>query len=303
VLPYRDKYLAAFKAWSEPYLAAISEPEIRLEIRLFIAWSQERDLAVRAEAGRLEASRANRARDTIAGGLRFLRFLAARDKTLADLEQSDVDDWFAEASHAGIAYDYLVFAVAHRRCPRVRIPQSRRALSAGTPLPRLTEIVTRLVEDESIELADRVAGLLVLLFAQTMTRVAGLRVSAIVVGNGEVSVNLGEHPVPLPEPVALIFSSYLNQRVRMGTTNSKTDYLFPGGRAGQHVTAFQMTKRLNALGITKAERQGALTHLVSEAPAAVVAKATGYALGTTAARSALFGSDWALYAALKSSAR
>jgi hypothetical protein len=302
VLPYRDKYLAAFKAWSEPYLAAISEPEIRLEIRLFIAWSQERDLVVRAEAGRLEASRTNRARDTISGALRFLRFLAARDKALVDLEQCDVDDWFAEASHPSIAHDYLVFAVAHRRCRRVRIPQSRRPFSAGTPLPRLTELVTRLVRDESIELADRVAGLLVLLFAQTMTRVAGLRVSAVVVADSEVTLNLGQHPVPLPGAVAPIFTTYLEQRVRMRTTNTETDYLFPGGRPGQHVTAFQLTKRLNALGITKAERQGALTHLVNEVPAAVVAKATGYSLGSTAARSVLFGPDWARYAALKSSA-
>ncbi len=52
--------------------------------------------------------------------------------------------------------------------------------------------------------------------------------------------------------------------------------MFPGRRAGAHVTAFQLTKRLNVFGITKFERQGALTHLVNEAPASVVAKATGY---------------------------
>ncbi len=48
-------------------------------------------------------------------------------------------------------------------------------------------------------------------------------------------------------------------------------------------------------------RQGTLSHLVSEVPASVVAKATGYSLGTTAARAALAGTDWAHYAALKSS--
>ena len=38
---------------------------------------------------------------------------------------------------------------------------------------------------------------------------------------------------------------------------------------------------------------------MSEVPAAVVAKATGYSAGTTAARAARTGSDWAPYAALK----
>jgi hypothetical protein len=158
------------------------------------------------------------------------------------------------------------------------------------------------VEDESLDLADRVAGLLVLLFAQTVTRVAGLRVTALSVADGETVVNLGQHPVPLPEPVASIFSRYLARRAHTGTTNTETDFLFPGGRPGQHVTAFQLTKHMNAIGITKADRQGALTYLVTEAPAAVVAKATGYSLATTAARSVLFGPDWVRYAALKSSA-
>ncbi|MFZ2056089.1 MAG: hypothetical protein WAV54_01590 [Acidimicrobiales bacterium] len=47
--------------------------------------------------------------------------------------------------------------------------------------------------------------------------------------------------------------------------------------------------------------QRALNHLVSEVPASVVAKATGYSLGTTAARAVLAGTDWANDAALKSS--
>jgi hypothetical protein len=39
---------------------------------------------------------------------------------------------------------------------------------------------------------------------------------------------------------------------------------------------------------------------VSEVPAAVVARATGYSLEATSARAQLFGADWATYAALKS---
>ncbi len=299
-LPYRDKYLAAFRAWVPRRLATISEPDINREIRIFIAWHHERELVVRAGAGRLEASRANRARDSIDGAVRLLRFLAARGRTLAELTQEDVDAWFAEASHPFVALEYLVFAISHRRCQRLQLPQSRRVISAGTPLKKLTEIVARLIGDESLELGDRVAGLLVLLFAQTVTRVAGLRVAALSVTDGEMAVNLGQHPVTLPEPVARVFSRYLARRINTGTTNTETDFLFPGRRPGQHMTAFQLTKHMNAIGITKAERQGALTHLVNEAPAAVVAKATGYSLGSTAARSVLFGADWARYAALKS---
>jgi hypothetical protein len=48
------------------------------------------------------------------------------------------------------------------------------------------------------------------------------------------------------------------------------------------------------------ERQGALRHLVSEVPASVVAKTTGYSPGTAAAGAALAGTDGTHCAALKS---
>ena len=301
LLPFRDKYLAAFQTWVPKRLAAISEPDVAREIRIYIAWRQERELVVRAAARRLEAGRVNAARDAIDGAVRFLRFLAVRGKVLAELAQRDVDAWFTEAANPSVALDYLVFAIAQRRCAKLTLPPSRRVVSPGTPLPRLREIVARLLEDETIELADRVAGLLVLLFAQSVTRVAGLSVAVVSVASGEMTLDLGQHPVPVPDAVAAILSRYLLRRVNTTTTNTATDFLFPGQRPGQHATAFQLTKHMNALGITKAERQGALTHLVNEAPAAVVAKATGYSLGATATRSVLFGPDWAHYAALKSS--
>ena len=63
--------------------------------------------------------------------------------------------------------------------------------------------------------------------------------------------------------------------------------------------AMQLRIRLGQIGITRTERQGALTYLLSEVPAPVVAKATGYSPATTAARAAQAGTDWARYVALK----
>jgi hypothetical protein len=60
-----------------------------------------------------------------------------------------------------------------------------------------------------------------------------------------------------------------------------------------------MTARLNRLGITRHERQGALTRLLSEVPAAIVARATGYSLEASARRSAQAGTAFASYAGLK----
>lgn len=262
LLPYRDKYLAAFVAWQQKRLASIEEPEIRKEIRIYLAWRQHRNLAVRAEAGRVPARIANRARDQTDGAVRFLRFVSAREKSLAELSQDDVDAFFAEASNPMIAIDFLYFAVSRRRCPRVHLPEPRRQSTAGTPLAGLQAIAQRLLTDESLDLADRVAGLIVLLFAQTVTRVSGLRTCEFKRRDGVLTITLGTAPVVLPEPLAELVTRYLKNRSRTNTTNTRTDFVFPGGRPGEHLTAYQLTKRLNLLGITKAERQGALTHLV-----------------------------------------
>jgi hypothetical protein len=112
-------------------------------------------------------------------------------------------------------------------------------------------------------------------------------------------LKLGPEPVVVPAPVAGLLSRYADERWNMTTTNTGTDFLFPGGRPGEHIIAMQLRHRLGLLGITKAERQGSLTHLLSEVPAAVVAMATGYSSATTSARATQAGTDWAGYAVLK----
>ncbi len=293
LLPKREKYLAAFESWRPRRLASIDDAESRREVGLYLAWRHSRYLAVRAEAGRLGAGPVNLARDQTDAAVRFLKFLSSRGHSLAELSQADVDDWFSTASNPMRAVDFLVFSMAHRRCARVRLPQPARKTSPGSPLSRLSEIVRRLTDDDSLALSDRVAGLIVLLFAQPVTRVAALRLDDVIEGDGVVTLALGDEPVVLPEAVAALVWRYLGERSRTNTTNTTTSFLFPGGRPGYHVTAAQLRMRLNQLGITKRERQGALTHLLSEVPSAVVAKATGYSSATTAARAARAGTDWA----------
>ncbi|MHB8437875.1 MAG: hypothetical protein ACYDD4_01755 [Acidimicrobiales bacterium] len=278
----------------------IADPATKREITIYLTWRHARNLAVRAEAGRLSAAAANSARDQTDAAVRFLAFVAQRGRRLAELEQHDVDAFFAEAPNPRMALDFLTFAMAHRRCPKLRLPPPQRVFSAGSPSATISELVRRLLVDETLVLADRVAGLLVVLMAQPVTRVAGLRLGDVTDVDGTLVVCLGPDPLPLPAPVAALVSRYLGERSNMTTTNTDTDYLFPGGRPGSHMTAAWLTKRLNQLGITKLARQGALSHLVAQAPAAVVARATGYSFAATTLRAAVTGSDWAHYAALKS---
>lgn len=302
LLPERDRYLAAFESWRGRRLASIEDPEVRREVGLYLAWRHSRNLAVRAEAGRLSAGVANLARDHTDAAVRFLTFLSERGQALAELSQADVDCWFSTATNPMIAVDFLAFAMAHRRCQRVRLPQPKRQTSPGCSLSRLHEVVRRLLDDESVVLADRVAGLTVVMFAQPVTRVAQLRLSDVECHeDGTVTLALGEEPVVLPDRVAELFTAYVTER-SAANASVASPFLFPGRRPGYPMIAAHLTARLNCLGITRRERQGALTHLLSEVPSAVVAKATGYSAGTTAARAARAGTDWASYVALRTAA-
>jgi hypothetical protein len=299
LLARRDKYLAAFKAWCPRRLASIAEPAARNEISVYLAWHHMRDLTVRSEARQLTAAATAAARDQTDAAVRFLGFLSERGLPLCEVRQCEIDDWFATASNPFTAVDFITWAMRRWRCRRLQLPPQHRRSSPGCPSARLAEIAKRLLTDEEIALGDRVAGLLVVLFAQHVSRVTELRLSDLVQVDGELFLKLGPEPVALPAPVAALVSRFACKRWNMNTTNTGTEFLFPGRRPGEHIIPMQLRFRLGQLGITKAERQGSLNHLLSEVPAAIVAKATGYSPETTAARAAQTGTDWARYVALK----
>ena len=296
ILPMRDKYLAAFETWTQHRLATIDDPAARGEIERYLSWRHARVLRIRAAAGPLPAQAVNTARDQTDAAVRFLCFLGNDPgRPLAELTQADIDDWFSSASNPHGARDFLVFAIGRRRCPRVEIPDRARRSSPGCAPERLATISCRLLTDQTINLGDRVAGLLVVLMAQPVTRIASLETHHVIEDEDGLVLSIGVDPFPVPDALAALLRRLIAER-----PSTDTFYLFPGRRPGQHLTAAMLTMRLNELGITRHERQGALSLLVAQVPSAIVARATGYSLEASARRSAQGGTEWATYAALKS---
>jgi hypothetical protein len=133
------------------------------EIRIYLAWRHERDLAVRAEAAPRPAGPST-APETPSTERALPALHSGRGHRLTELAQDEGDAFFAEASNPAIFGDFLAFAMRRRRCRPVRVLQRRQVLSSGAPLSRPQEIVRRLLRDEDLPLADRVAGVLVVLF-------------------------------------------------------------------------------------------------------------------------------------------
>lgn len=300
LLPARDKYLAAYQRWEVGRLDTIEHDGDRQQIRVYLRWRHHRELAARADVAPLTGSMVAVARQRTNAGLRLLVWLRARDTILEECNQADLDAWFATAPNPGEARDFLSWAIRHRRCPRLTIPtRKRRSPTVGAQDER-ARILRRLLSDEHLELGDRVAGCLVLLLAQPVTRICALRLADIHSVNSEVRVQLGDDPVALPEPIAALLTALISGRSNMATAaNPTSPWLFPGQAPGQHLRPEQLSHRLVRLGVTTAGRQAAMRQLVADVPAPLLAKAIGYHPQTTARRAAEQGTDWAAYAALK----
>ncbi|MGH3590019.1 MAG: hypothetical protein ACRDR6_31515 [Pseudonocardiaceae bacterium] len=140
--------------------------------------------------------------------------------------------------------------------------------------------------------------MIVLLYAQPLSRIIRLTVDDVVRDEDQVLLRLGEPLSPVPAPVADLLLHWIDNRDNMNTaTNPNSRWLFPGRRAGQPMNAGHLGTLINELGIpTTAGRSAAIRQHVLEMPAPVVADALGYHPVTTAKLAAQAGDTWSRYA-------
>lgn len=303
VLARRDKYLAAFERWTATRLDAVPAGEDRQLIRTYLSWHHHRRLRERAELGLLHESAAQLARQQTNVAVGFLAWLRGRGRSLAQCRQADIDDWFAAGTTTRWALrNFLSWAVVQRRCPSLDVPSYR-----GRTAPVLSQqarlaLLNRLFTDTTVELSDRVAGCLVLIYAQPVSRIRNLTVDDLERRGRETWIRLAHEHVPLPEPVATLATDLAAKARRNMTTaaNLTSPWLFPGRAPSQAVQAEQLAERLARLGITRLGRLAALNSLVAEVPAPVLGQLIGYSPTIIAAHASAQAVDWASYAALKS---
>jgi hypothetical protein len=116
----------------------------------------------------------------------------------------------------------------------------------------------------------------------------------------QVHLRLGREPVTLPEPLAgLILGLLARRRGHAALDHQGTSpWLFPGGRPGQPISAYQLAQRLRQLGLHPAQsRTTALFGLATELPAAVLARLLGIHIKVAVEWQHASAGDWATYAA------
>ncbi|MEU8550553.1 hypothetical protein AB0C81_26830 [Streptomyces roseoverticillatus] len=130
------------------------------------------------------------------------------------------------------------------------------ALSAGRALSTIDSEkrwsdARRLLHDDTLPTPDRVAGLLLVLYAQKIATISQLTADDVHLDNDTVAITFGTSPVVLPEPLAALVRELVVTRrgkAKIGTPED-VPWLFPGGRPGRPLGDDRIGQRLHKIGI------------------------------------------------------
>ena len=230
---------------------------------------------------------------------------ASAIRDLVTCSQGDIDTWFAQGPSTCLqARSFLSWSVRTHRREALELPPDRPATPRGIPEHERLDLLSRFLGDDDVDLVDRVAGCLVLLYALPLTRINRLRTSDFEQTDGALALRTGEDLVPVPSPVAVLVGT-LAERSRhvTGAGHPDSDWLFPGARAGHPIESDQLAERLNRHGVTRAARTAALDALLATVPAPVLAKLLDRKPWRVADRTKILGTDWRNYVALRVQSR
>lgn len=298
--PGRDGALVRTERFLAELLPGIDNDPDRRLIAAFATWRVLHGLRRCAEQHPRPRIYTRRPRQQIIAAARFLAWLAERHTGLREATQADVDAWLADGPETYQVRDFLDWASAHGHCQPLHVSRLGRNPGVATSDDDRFAQLARLLHDENLQLTDRVAGALLLLYGQPLSWIAAITTDQISNRDQQVCLRFGHHDVHTPEPLATLLTTLLRDRRRyLGVgTPATSNWLFPGLLPGRPLTAARLGDRLRALGIhAQPGRRAALTSLAAQLPAAVLAELLGLHPTTAVRWVRDAGGDWNRYAA------
>jgi hypothetical protein len=269
-LPPREELLAGFARWVDALLASIHlagdhwlvASFARTHLQPFLDRRQHRPR--RGLVGPVIVAQA-----AVRAAVAWLGWLRVhRGHTLASCTQDDLDTWLAGATTAAAARRFIRWAQRGALCPPHEFPK-RGALSpvAAADADRRAAIVATLLNQPGIPLADQVAGLLVTVYGQHLTRLVALRAGDLTRQGDVVFLSRGGYALELPDPLGSWAWTLRTARAPSSVQPAgepDTRWLFPGRLPGRPLRPAGLGNRLRRYGITaRAARNDALTDIAA----------------------------------------
>lgn len=306
MLPQRGpEPLARFERWLSQKLDALPDDSTRTVIERFAAWHHLNRIRKRAAdpAVNLETV-IHAAKQEITEAANLLIWLAdTHGADAASLTQAHIDDYLADGpSTRKHIRNYARWLNHDRSGPTRRLDAPHRAAKS---VPMLTEtqritLVRNCLEWERVGISLRVAGLILLLWAQPLNKIVMLRHEHLQRGPTGMTITLGTQPAAVPEAIAELFWHHAQHPSNQRTANISTDWLFPGTRAGAHLSAATLSTRLKVLGIdAQRARNATLRDLVHDVDARSLINLLGYSSAVITKHAAQTGTGMSDYVDLK----
>ncbi|MFJ1550149.1 hypothetical protein [Streptomyces sp. NPDC088246] len=300
-LEFRDEGLIRLEREVDKAVAAHRLVEHQRALRGFVDWHLMRRLRGRLNGKPARVQQTQNVRVHLVAADAFLHWLEGRGASLHGCTQTAVESYLnSEPPHPKRCSAFIRWAARQRYAPAgVKAPAIRWTGPAGPHDQDARWAVARqLLHNDSLPTADRVAGLLVLLYAQNASGIHRLTTDRVTKDGDSVLLSLGERPIRLPAPLDALMLDLIAARAPHTVLQHESDWIFPGRSAGQPIHQSQMLRRLRAIGVkTRQGRNTALFALAQQLPAGQLAKMLGVHISVAVAWQRASGGDWMAYAA------
>ncbi|MFJ1818679.1 site-specific integrase [Streptomyces sp. NPDC088139] len=299
----RDERLIALEKWITATVQARTDLAERRILHGYAVWHHLRRLRRRVGEDHTTRLQDLNVRCHVSAADNFLTWLGGEGLTLGTCTQPDLERWMAEptVSYRDETGHFVRWSLQHRHASGLTYGTVRWTGPQGTiDSEKRWADARRLLNDDTLPTPDRVAGLLLILYAQKIATISQLTVDDVQSDGDTVAIAFGTSPVVLPMPLASLVRELVATRrgkAKIGTPN-EAPWLFPGGHPGLPLTDSQIGKRLHKIGIRpKQDRSTALFTLATEVPAAILARMLGIHIKVAVQWQQASGGDWAAYAA------
>lgn len=303
VLESRPEQTAKFELAAGAVVRKLPASEDRAQIRAFSLWQVQHDLARRERHGQTTGKSGASSLRLVRAVVELAAWGDAHGLTLSQLRQEHLDQWLEQGSSSTAHIQpFLRWAARGALMPPLAADQkpARTHVEPMSNEQRLS-LVRRLLNDSDVDLRDRVAGCLILIYAQPLTRVLSLRIDDVAIDGDRICIRLGPEPVELPDPLAQLTATLARApagRASTAIAGAEPRWLFQGMRVGEPLSHSRAARRLNRLGIrTLIGRTGAIISLAGALPPTILAELLGISESSASKWYRLAGGEWYRYTA------
>jgi integrase len=300
VLPSRDERLARFQSWAVAAQQRITTEEHRKVVARFIRWSLEKRLR---SMSTVTDSAFLRAKQTVTVTIEFCNWLAAEhDATVEKLTQAHIELWQSSGpTTREHILRFIRWAIkAKLIASDLEVTPHRRGTAPRMPIAQQNAVIEQVAHQQTLHPRDRLAAILIIVFAQRAEDVAALTWDKITITTDTVTIDLAGLPIHLPPPLdepvrALAASNYTSQTA----AHRNSPWVFRGYTPGGHVGPAHLRSYLRPILAALEARLGTLNELTQTTPIAILAETLGYSPQTLEAHARASASTYARYVATR----